>query len=283
MITLKQALDRYILDRDLAAETAAWYVRVVSVFCTWAGRDVRLSQFHGEAISRFLAAKKAAGRRPYYLKSLRGGLVAVLREVRGSRPVERIRSVRCPPLEPEGWTAAEVQRLLSPGCDRMTEASRWKWELCISLGHYLGLDRCDIEELEQRHFADNGALLYHRRKTGQAPSGRIPRKLLAMIRRRCPRKGPICRMGISKEWFRRTFAAIVARAGLFGTFKKLRKSSGSLVEAKTPGLGHKHLGNSRLVFEKHYEVRRLTRGKPTMPTVIRLPRQPRGDGPRPAA
>lgn len=64
------------------------------------------------------------------------------------------------------------------------------------------------------------------------------------------------------------FGRIVARAGLFGTFKRLRKSSGSLVEAAAPGMGHKHLGNTRAIFEKHYEARRLTRPHPTLPPVL---------------
>lgn len=270
--TLKSALDQYVLYHDLAPETRAWYRRVVSVYCTWAGGDPLIQEFNGEQISRLLADKQSAGRSPHYVKSLRNGLVAVLRDVRGKEPVERVRGVRAPRLHPEAWTAAEVERLLSPGCDQMPEMSRWKWELCISLAHYTGLDRCDIERLEQSHFAENGGLVFSRRKTGGEPTGGIPPRLLAMIRERCPRKGPICRMGISKEWFRKVFAGIVQRAGLFGTFKKLRKSSGSLVEAAQPGKGHKHLGNTRAIFERHYESRRLTQPEPTMPTAIRLPR-----------
>jgi len=281
--TLTQALNNYLLDHTLATDTAAWYRRVVSVYCTWAGRDVALSKFTGETISRCLLDKQAAGRSLHYVKSLRGGLVAVLRAIRGDSPVERVRTIKVPALEPEGWTVAEVRLLLSPGCDGMTEGSRFKWELCINLGHYTGLDRCDIERLEQKHFSDNGALIYRRRKTGAAPTSGIPRRLLRLIRTRCPQRGPICKMHISKEWFRKIFGTIVERAGLQGTFKKLRKSSGSQVEEAHPGKGHKHLANSRTIFERHYEVRSLTRLRPTMPRTIRLPRLPSDQGPRPAA
>ena len=283
--TLKQELDQYVLYHDLAADTRAWYRRIVSVYCTWAKCDPPADQFNGESISRFLADKQAADLSPYYIKSLRNGLRAVLGAIRGNDPIERVRGVRCPPLEPDGWNAGEVERLLSPGCDGMPDASRFRWQLCIALAHYLGLDRCDIERLEQRHLTDNGALIYRRRKTGAAPSGGVPLELLAIIRQHCPRKGPICRMGITAEWFRVIFARIVARAGLFGTFKKLRKSSGSLVEAANPGTGHKHLGNTRAIFEKHYEVWKFTRGDPTMPPRIKLPWQTSQDQgpPRPAA
>lgn len=265
MHTLSSELNRYVLFNDLAAETRDWYRRIVSVYQHWPGSD---QPFNELSISRFLADKQP-GHSPYYLKSLRNGLVALLRSIRGEAPIGRVRGVRCPPLHPEAWTAAEVARLLSPGCDSMPD--RFRWQLCILLAYYLGLDRCDVERVEQSHFADSGALIYARRKTGAALGGGIPRDMLAVIRARCPRSGPICRMGITPEWFRRTFAGIVARAGLFGTFKKLRKSSGSLVEAACPGQGHKHLGNTRRVFEAHYEARKLTRAETTMPPEIRLP------------
>ena len=48
------------------------------------------------------------------------------------------------------------------------------------------------------------------------------------------------------------FSRIVAKAGLDGSFKKLRKSSGTRAEQLEPGRGHIHLGNSRKVFEQHY-------------------------------
>lgn len=272
MRTLKQRLDEYVLYHDLAAETVKWYRRITNVFCTWAGGDVPEDQFNGTAISRLLADKKAAGRSPYYVRSLRSGLVAVLHEIRGNAPVERIRGVRCPPLTPEAWTPEEVERLISEGCKGMPCEAQWRWQLCIALAYYTGLDRCDIERLERRHFKADGALLYRRRKTGGEPTGGIPAELLAYIDQNCPAKGPMLRMGASPEWFRRVFAQIVARAKLHGTFKRLRKSSGSLVERDQPGKGHKHLGNTRAIFEKHYEARAVTRGAATLPPTIRFPR-----------
>lgn len=271
MATLKQRLDEYVLYHDLAAETVKWYRRIVNVFCSWAGGDVPADKFDGIAISRMLADKKALGRSPYYIRSLRNGLVAVLHEIRGNAPVERIRGVRCPPLQPEAWSPAEVELLINDGCKGMTFDSQWRWQLCIALAYYTGLDRCDIERLERRHFGDDGAVFYNRRKTGGEPTSGIPVELLRYMESRCPHKGPMLRMGISPEWFRKVFGGIVERAGLHGTFKKLRKSSGSLVERDNRGMGHKHLGNSRAIFEKHYEAKKVTRGEATMPPPIRFP------------
>lgn len=269
--TLRAALEDYCLYRDLAPATRKWYRRIINVFCTWHGGNPLLEEFTGEAISRCIADKHAAGRSPYYLRSLRSGLVALLHEIRGNAPVERVRGVRCPPLEPMGWTAAEVERLITVGCAAMPDASRAKWQLIILLAYYLGLDRCDLERLEQRHFRSDGALIFRRSKTGGAMGSGIPLDLLAYIREHCPRHGPIVRTGVSPEWFRRIFAGIVKRAALFGSFKLLRKSSGSLVERDKPGAGHKHLGNTQAIFERHYEIREMTRAEPTLPPTIRLP------------
>lgn len=59
---------------------------------------------------------------------------------------------------------------------------------------------------------------------------------------------------------------VVAAAGLVGTFKTLRKTSGTQAEILT-GRGHEHLANTRGIFEKHYLDRRRVHREP-----VRLPR-----------
>lgn len=271
---LTEALENYILYRDLSRETSAWYRRVCSVFIGWAGRDVLLADFNGEAISRLILAKQQAGRSTYYLRSLRNGLVALLREIRGDAPLERIRTVKVRPLDPQAWTAAEVAMLLL-ACDEMPQASRWRWQLMIQMAYYTGLDRCDLEKLTRDAIGLDGVIYTTRSKTGSAVVVAVPPDVIAMINLHCPSGGPILRMGITPEWFRRIFNGVVARAGLTGTFKKFRKTSGSLVEAERPGMGCKHLGNTPDIFRKHYEAKRITRAEPTMPP--RIPRQPPPD------
>lgn len=267
--TIKGALRHYTLYRTLSAGTIAWYARAVSVYCHWAGGDVPLAEFNGDSISRLLLDKEQAGRSPYYLKSLRGGLVAVLREIREGQPVERVRSVKTPPLDPHAIKPDEVERLID-ACHSLPPEQRWKYRLMIALGYYTGLDAADIWRIERRHIAADGSLFFRRGKTGTQIFVRIPPDVLAEIDRHCPRKGPMVRMGHSDEWFRRTISRLFEQAGLLGTFKTLRKSAGSLVEQEKPGTGHKHLGNTRAIFERHYESKRITASEPTMPPKIRL-------------
>lgn len=267
--TLRGTLAQYVLYRKLAAETIAWYARVVSVFCHWADGDVPLSEFNGDAISRMLLAKERAGRSPYYLKSLRGGLVAFLREVRQGEPVERVRSIKAPPLDPHALVPDEVERLIA-GCNGLEPDKAWRYKLMILLGYYTGFDRADICRVERKGISEDGSIFFRRGKTGSPVYVRVPEDVVALIDRHCPRTGPVLKMWCSKETFRKVIRRLFAKSKLCGTFKTIRKSSGSLVEQQAPGTGHRHLGNTRAIFERHYEARRITRDKPTMPPKIKI-------------
>jgi integrase len=267
--TLRGALAHYILYHTLAAETIAWYSRVVSVYCHWADGDVPLGDFNGESISQMLLDKERAGRSPYYLKSLRGGLVAFLREIKQGQPVERVRTIKTPPLDPHALEPEEIEKLLLE-CNKLPPEIRWRYKLMILLGYYTGLDRADICRMERRSIASDGSIFFRRGKTGSAIYVRVALDVPPLIDKHCPRTGPILKMWCSKETFRKRMREIFAGAGLCGTFKTIRKSSGSLVEQQSPGTGHRHLGNTRSVFERHYEKKLLTRNKPTMPPQIKI-------------
>lgn len=266
---MKGTLDRYLLFHTLKAETVDWYRRIVSVYCTWAGGDVPIDHFTGESISQMLLDKERAGRSPYYLKSLRGGLVALLGELRGSATRERVRTIKTPPLDPQGLLPEEVEKLLK-ACHALPAHRRVLFRLMIALGYYTGLDACDIWKLERRHIGRGGEIFFRRGKTGSPVFVKIPQALVDEIDAHCPKRGPLIRLGVGRERFRQVMATLFTAAGLSGTFKTIRKTSGSLVEQATPGTGHKHLGNTRAIFEKHYDVKKLTRAVPTMPPPVGL-------------
>lgn len=62
---------------------------------------------------------------------------------------------------------------------------------------------------------------------------------------------------LTQGFFGRHFKKIVNGSGVKrGTFKWLRRASGSYVEAQQPGAGHKHLGHKTPgIFTKHYDAR----------------------------
>lgn len=272
MSTFDELLENYVLYHDIEGSTADWYRRVGRVMTSWHGRPVRAAEFTGELISRLLLDKKRAGNSDYYLRSLRSGLVAILRDARGSGPVERVRSVRTGPLKPGAWTAAEVERLLAAIPRAVADDDgQWYWTVVIALAYYTGFDRCDVQRITRADIRNDGLIPFFRSKTGRPALVAIPAELLGYIDQRAPVKGAVVPLRTSPEYFRRVFKRIVAAAGLKGTFKKIRKTSGTLVESEQEGRGHVHLANTRSIFERHYQARELLDLKPTMPPKIDLP------------
>lgn len=236
--TLDSLLDRYIMARDLMPRSVDYYRRVVSCLTSWRGGPVPVAAFDQDLVNRFLHAKQVAGRSWSYRKSLRNACRALLRFA--DKPADKLRPVRWEGLHPTAWRPEEVSRLIAAAPDEA-------WRNRIALGYYSGLSPCDLLRVERRHI-EGHVLTFRRSKTKRLVKVRLP----AWLVDRLPNAGPVCGARCSVEWVRRVFARIVAKAGLRGPLKQLRKSSGTLVESLHPGAGHLHLGNTRTVFEKHY-------------------------------
>lgn len=257
--TVLGLLERYVLDHDLRASTTTQYRRIVGIFVRESGCSA-LADFTADAVSKFLAAKQSAERSSYYRKSLRNTLVALLR-YHGDR--ERVRPVKLHQLHHEAWSPAEVRSLIAAvasvfPCDRRR---RRYWETLIEAAWYSGLSEVDLHRVTRRDVDRRGVVHWNRSKTGAAIVVVIPPRLFA----HAEDDGPIWPLPWSGEWFRSQFAAIVRAAGLRGSFKQLRRSSGTSVERLHPGVGHRHLGNTPKVFAAHYDC---TVPEPLMPEPL---------------
>ena len=241
--TVRTHLEGYLLRTEVRATTEVYYRRVVGVFCRWYGGDVPESDLTADTLNRFLREKQLAGRSSYYRKSLRSGLVAVLRDRLGS---DKVRSIRLDALDVRCWDGAEVARLVER-CDVLPDQHRNYFRHAIALAYHTGLSQVDLHRVERLHVGEGGTIRLRRSKTGQECFVALPAELLAEL----PRDGPLLPVKMSREMFRRHFKRVVAAAGLRGTFKTLRASSGTAAELLT-GRGHEHLANSRKVFERHY-------------------------------
>lgn len=245
----------YLLRNDLRDSTAEFYCRVVNVFCKWLGCDVPVSDLDARLLSEFLRAKQTAGLSSYYRRSLRSGLVAILGKMIDSRDV---RSVKLTPLDHQSWTAADVGKLIA-AVDCLPEKKREPLRLLIQVAYYTGLAEIDLRRLTKSHIDAAGTVRIRRSKTGEESVTRIP---IDLLKRLPGGSGPFFPLATSGEMFRRDFRRVVAAAGLTGTFKTLRRSSGTAAELLT-GKGHEHLANSRKIFERHYLDRRHVERKPT--------------------
>lgn len=253
---IKELLQDYLLARDLEETTEQYYRRVVSVYWKWQQKAAPRADFAPEIVSKFLQDKQREGKSSHYRKSLRNALRALLNHAGQTGP---IRTVRLDALHPNAWDAAEVARLVA-SIDKAIFAKsiapvavdrRWFWRTIIPMAWYTGLERMDLcNRFENKSIAPNGIIVTERHKTGKRVVSLIPEDFAAELRKRPP--GPLWNFNRSIEYFRKEFKLIVGAAGLTGTFKKLRKSSGTAAEMLHPGRGHEHLANSRAIFEKHY-------------------------------
>lgn len=245
--TVFDVLDDYLLTRDTRASTDAYYRRVLGVFCSWAGRVVLADEFDCTLVNRFLRDKQAQGRTSYYRRSLRSGLRSLLRF---SGHQERLRPVKPDVLLPLTWSADEL-RLLLAEVAKLPDVRRQWWRTLILAGWFTGLSQVDLFRLERSHVSPAGVVRMKRSKTGRPVVVWMPSLLVAEIAAMRP-SGVIWPLRYSPEMFRRDFRRLVLAAGLRGSFKTLRNSSGTAVEELHPGRGHEHLGNGRAIFERHY-------------------------------
>lgn len=253
--TFLAMLDDYVLKTDLDADSENWYRRIGSVFVGWFGRDdVPSEELTCTLFSKFLHDKQREGRSPHYCRSLRGGLLAVVSEIVDSR---KVRTIRLPKLTPISWTPLEVASLVRH-VKVLPHYKREHYAGLIQFGYYTGLSRSDLHELERSEFNSDGVLISNRGKTGADVVAWVPPKLLDGL----PAKGAIFPRLWSNEQFRKDFKKIVKSADLTGTFKTLRKTSGTEAELLT-GKGHEHLANGRKVFEAHYLNRKRVHREPT--------------------
>jgi hypothetical protein len=244
---LDTLVDRYCLMHDLAQETEQQYRRIADVFVGWAeGRELT-----ADSLSEFLRYKQRLGRSPWYVRSLRSHLLAVLRF---SGEHGEVRPIRCGQLPADEWGPVEVQRLVA-GCECLPAIRRQYWRTLIQAAWWTGLSGVDLHLVRREQVAADGTLRILRHKTRAEVLVWLPVELVSHVA-----AGLVWPRPWSAEWDRRTFQRIATAAGLVGTHKKLRRSSGVSVEILHLGHGHEHLGNSRPVFERHYLRRRIVRG-----------------------
>ncbi len=268
---LSEILDAYLLTHEVEVDTADHYRRCVNVLVTWAGMDILASKFTSDLLNRFLQAKQEAGRASYYRKSLRNVLGAILRFHCGGQMRGTLRPVKLEELEPESWTPEEIGGLVA-ACDTLPQEKRSYWRTLIPAGYYTGLERVDLQRLWRKHIAESGAIHFARHKTGKRVLVWMPLELVSVIDATRPQDAPLWAWEKSAEWFRRQFGEIVEAAGLSGSFKRLRKTSGTWVDIDFPGRGHSHLGHDRKIFETHYRDRRQYPSERVMPRMIQPPR-----------
>jgi integrase len=254
----------YSLLRDVKPGTLRQYVIVADLVERWAGRPVRLDELDEASVSEWLRDYSATVK-PHTVKGKKSMLLALWRAASddglASEPTaRRVRRVRVPELVPTAWTKAEVEQLLAtvarlPRRHRCgLRRSVW-WDLAVRVAWDSGLRWGDLVALRVDQIGQDGTVSITQSKTAKVSTFRLSPTTLDALRTTlaaCPRD-LVCPWPASGETFRDQFGLIVQKAGIrAGTWRWIRRGSGSDVEQQLEGAGHRHLGNTRAVFDRSY-------------------------------
>jgi integrase len=143
-------------------------------------------------------------------------------------------------------------------------ARRQYWPAIIRAAWDTGLRRGDLWRIKSADIRKDKTLVIVQSKTGTAIVCRFHPKTIKAIKR----SGGALAWALCEWCFGVHFQEIVRFSGIGrGTFRWLRRGSGSRIDADHPGRGHRHLGNTRGVFERHYDAR-LESGATPMPPEL---------------
>ena len=287
--TIREYLDDYCLRRDIRANTVHQYRVAIDLFTRWAGRDVRLDELDERLVSEWLQAYSATVK-PHTVRAKKGMVLALWRAASDENLCDeprarRVRRVRLPENVVVAWSKAEVEKLLAasatlPRWHRCgLRRSAW-WDLAIRVAWDSGTRWGDLVRLRVDQIGPDGAYTVSQSKTGKVTAFRLSPSTMDALRSTlaaCPRT-LICPWPASGETFRKQVDVLVARAGIRpGTWKWIRRGSGTDVELQARGFGHRHLGNTPAVFRASYEDQTITGTDVPAPRELLPPGLQEGD------
>lgn len=261
--------ESYALTRDIRPETLRQYTIVADLLERWAGRPVAWADLNENTVSAWLrdygatvAPSTAKGKKAMLLALWRAAADDGLCEDPVAR---RVRRVRVPQQVVDAWTRDEVCRLLA-ACQTIPRWHRcglrrsvW-WDLAVRVAWDSGLRWGDLVALPVAAVRPDGSGEWSASKTSKVSGFQLSRSTMAALSATlaaCPRQ-LVCPWPASQETFCDQVKVLVARAGIRpGTWKWIRRGSGSDVEAQQLGAGHEHLGNTPAVFDRHYANRAI--------------------------
>ena len=252
-MTLNDYLEtRYELKRSICQGTADGYRQAVRSLERFAGREVTLGELTPDLVNAWIRSLKVAAttiahRRRHALTLWRA---ASEDELCSPPALWKIRRVRTPPKVPVAWSAEEVRLLahaakqLDGDYPKIGVRRSFFWQVAIRVGWDTALRTGDLLALDPSAFrSSHHRVVVVQHKTGKPVLVALHATTMSFLRA-VPHWPFIVWWPYTDEYFRTEFAEIVKLASLKGSFKKLRKSSGSDVEKTNPGWGSAHLGHS---------------------------------------
>jgi integrase len=267
---------RYSQDRDLREGTTEHLFYTCLSLQKYVDRIVMLKELSAEMINGWIEARLKGGLARKTLHGQRADLVAMWRgaaEMGLAPPVEKVRTLRVPPVIPRAWTADEFHLLLaaaqqttgsfSCGVRRPTLL-----KAVLLTGFYTGLRPTDLLSLRTADLTPTGRMLVVQRKTQHPIDVTLPPDCLAAIRATHPEDRellfPLSRFLLG-AWVR----ILRRKAGCQGSPKWLRRTGATRCEQTQPGsamayLGHKTHG---LAYKHYVDPLQIESTRPVPPAV----------------
>jgi integrase len=269
---LEDFLEQYLNARPVCEGYAKTLRKRTAKLQEFAGRTELVEVLNEATINSFLS--QLNGLSPFTKNKYRADFLAIWRAAADDDKVPYPRSRR---IRRERTVAQIIECYLEHEARSLTVAAehlvgaypngiarRQFWPAAIRAGWDTGLRRGDLWRIDVKKIRKDRTMLIVQSKTGQQITVRFhPSTIKAINRAGGTLEWVLC------EWcFGVHFQEVVALSGISrGTFRWLRRGSGSRIDADNPGQGHKHLGNGRQVFERHYDAK-LGDGQRPMPPEL---------------
>lgn len=264
---MNEHAEAYLLSRPTCPQYARQIRSRTKLFTTWL--DGR--QPTALLLNQYLTGLEQRGLAPETVRGYRTSLLAVLR-FSGWVPEASVRHVRMRERQIECFSLEELRLLIktAQGMDGVLPngiAYRHFWPLAIRSGYGTGLRYGDLFDVAAHSIQADGVCHVSQSKTGRGVTVRFPAEAMRAIKRHG--------LDMAVPWpysgnqFRTEFKALLIASGVRrGSWKWLRRSAGTYMEAAKPGFGHKLLGNAADIFRNHYWAFKLLNPGPISPPEL---------------
>lgn len=269
---LLEFVTRYLDARPVCAGYARTLRKRTAKLAMFAGRSELAAIFNEATVNSFLASLD--GLSPFTKNKYRADFLAIWRAAADEDRVpypqpRRIRRERTVAQIIECYLEHEARALVVAaehlaGAYPNGVARRQYWPAIIRAAWDTGLRRGDLWKLKGSQIRKDKTAVIIQSKTGTAITCRFHTSTVKAIQRAGGSLDwPMC------EWsYCVHFQEIVTLSGIGrGSFKWLRRGSGSHIESRHPGRGHEQLGNGRGVFDRHYDAKLNATKKPLPPEL----------------
>ncbi|MCH7688417.1 MAG: phage integrase SAM-like domain-containing protein [Planctomycetes bacterium] len=276
-----EVAERYCSEREFHPRYAENVIRAARSIEAFAGSAVVPCGLTTELVTEWLTSLQNGKRTNTTVRQYRAIILGVWNwasDLGMCQPpiARRIKSIKVVTPIPVAWTLPEVLRLLSAvdkldGMVSETPASLFWGSLCRT-AYDTGLRLGDLMAMTPAALHSD-LVVIRQSKTGKPLCRRLHPATVAAIEAMVSNGRRLLWPWPHKErMFQKHFHNLICSAELTGTFKYLRRTSGTLVEAAHPGAGPAHLSHSsRKVFEDHYLDFRQTADSLPMPPSLDEP------------